>query len=173
MATHLQNLSVYDENNIPEGAAFKIGIVLSDWNAHITHKLHRECLATLLKNGVLDTNIKTVQVPGAFELPVAAKLLLNAEPLDAVICLGCVIKGETKHDEYISNAVAQGLTNLGIMAAKPVIFGLLTPDTEQQGLDRAGGIHGNKGVEAAVTALRMADLKNQLTKKKSSIGFSS
>ena len=173
MATILQNLSVYDEKNIPDGSNFQIGIVLSDWNAHITHELFRECHATLLKSGVAETNIKTVQVPGAFELPVAAKMLLGSEPFDAIICLGCVIKGETKHDEYINNAVAQGLTNLGIMTGKPVIFGLLTPDTEQQGLDRAGGIHGNKGVEAAVTALRMADLKHQLTKKKSSIGFSS
>lgn len=173
MATSLQNLSSYDETNIPDGSTFSIGIVVSDWNSHITHALFQACHETLLKNGVKDFNITSIQVPGAFELPVAAKMLMGAKSFDAVICLGCVIKGETKHDEYINNAVAHGLTNLSIISGKPVVFGVLTPDTEQQAIDRAGGVHGNKGDEAAVTALRMIDLQKQLVTRKSSIGFSS
>lgn len=173
MATSLRNLSSYDENNMPDGSNFMIGIVVSDWNSHITHQLFQACQATLLKHKVKDSSIAVVQVPGAFELPVAAKMLLSARSCDAVICIGCVIKGETKHDEYINNAVAHGLTNLSILSGKPIVFGLLTPDTEQQAIDRAGGIHGNKGDEAAVTALRMIDLHKQLITRKSNIGFSS
>lgn len=171
MASALKNLSTYDENSIPNGKDLNIGIVVADWNAHITHALYEGCFDTLLKHGVEEQNIKTVQVPGTFELPTGAKLLLASKSYDAVICIGCVIKGETKHDEYINNAVAQGLVNLSIMSSKPVIFGVLTPNDEQQALDRAGGKHGNKGVEAAVTALRMAALPKALKTVKSTIGF--
>jgi 6,7-dimethyl-8-ribityllumazine synthase len=171
MASALKNLSTYDNDNIPNGKDFNIGIVVADWNASITHALYEGCYDTLLKHGVEEQNIKTVQVPGTFELPTAAKLLLSSKGYDAVICIGCVIKGETKHDEYINNAVAQGLVNLSIMSSKPVIFGVLTPNDEQQALDRAGGKYGNKGIEAAVTALRMATLPKQLKAVKSSIGF--
>jgi 6,7-dimethyl-8-ribityllumazine synthase len=112
-----------------------------------------------------------VQVPGAFELTAAARILAGRETLDAVICLGCVIKGETKHNEYINQAVANGLTNLSLATGVPVIYGVLTPDTEQQALDRAGGKHGNKGVEAAVTAIRMAEIKKSYSKSAQRIGF--
>ncbi len=171
MASALKNLSSYEENSVPNGSEFHIGVVVADWNAHITHALYEACFDTLTQHGVSENNIKTVQVPGAFELPTAAKMLLNSKQFDAVICLGCVIKGETKHDDYINNAVANGLTTLGVISGKPVIFGVLTPNDEQQALDRAGGKHGNKGVEAAVTALRMADLQKSLKTTKSSIGF--
>ena len=171
MASALKNLSSYDETSIPDGKDFSIGIVVADWNAHITHALYNGCFDTLIEHHVKEENIKTIQVPGTFELPTGAKLLLASKSYDAVICIGCVIKGETKHDEYINNSVAQGLVNLGIMSSKPVIFGVLTPNDEQQALDRAGGKHGNKGVEAAVTALRMAALQRSLKTTKSSIGF--
>ena len=171
MASALKNLSQYDDSTIPEGEKFHIGIVVSDWNKHITHTLYEGCYETLIKHGVKEENIETLQVPGTFELPSGAAFLMKAKKADAVICIGCVIKGETKHDEYINNAVATGLTNLGVMTGKPVIFGVLTPNDDIQAGDRAGGKYGNKGVEAAVTALRMADLRSQFENKKTKIGF--
>ena len=171
MASALKNLSDYDKSTLPNGEKFRIGVVVSDWNKHITHKLYEGCYETLTKHGVLEDNIETLQVPGAFELPSGATMLMKSKSVDAVICIGCVIKGETKHDEYINNAVAIGITNLGIATGKPVIFGLLTPNDEQQAKDRAGGKYGNKGVEAATTALRMIGVRNSFEKKKSKIGF--
>lgn len=172
MASALKNLSQYDESNMPSASNLRFGIVVADWNAHITHALYEGCYETLIKHGAVEANIETVQVPGSFELPIAAKLLASRHSLDAVICLGCVIEGETKHNEYINQAVANGLVNLGIVSGIPFIFGLLTPNTEQQALDRAGGVHGNKGVEAAATAIRMAALRKELANAKSKIGFS-
>lgn len=147
------------------------GIVVAEWNAHITHALYEGCLATLLQHGAKPDHIHTVQVPGSFELPAGARILNGQKNLDAVICLGCVIKGETNHNEYINSAVAQGLVNLSIATGKPFVFGVLTPNDEQQALDRAGGKHGNKGVEAAVTAIRMAALKREFSEGKKKIGF--
>lgn len=171
MASALKNLSTYDETNIPDGSELSFGIVVADWNRDITHALYDACLETLTKHGAKEENLKIAQVPGAFELPAGARILAGREKLDAVICLGCVIKGETEHDVYINNAVATGLMNLSISTGKPFIFGLLTPNTHEQALDRAGGKHGNKGVEAAVTALRMAALKKEKPDGKKSIGF--
>ncbi len=147
------------------------GIVVADWNAHITHALYQGCLETLIKHGALQENIHTLQVPGSFELPTAARMLIGAEKLDALIAIGCVIQGDTKHNEYINHAVANGLVQLGMATGIPCIFGVLTPNTEQQALDRAGGLHGNKGIEAAVTAIRMAALKKDLGSSKNKIGF--
>jgi len=171
MASSLKNLSAYDDSNIPDGAGKAFGIVVSEWNRDITHALYEGCVETLEKHGVSTDDMHVIQVPGSFELPSGAKLVAGYHKLDAVICLGCVIKGETKHDEYINQAVATGLTNLGLASGIPMIFGVLTPNTEEQAKDRAGGKHGNKGVEAAVTALRMADLRKGLKQSKSSIGF--
>lgn len=171
MASALQNLSTYDESNIPDAGELRFGIVVADWNKDITHALYEACFDTLLKHGAKQDNLHTVQVPGTFELPAAARIVAGREKLDAVICLGCVIKGETKHDEYINNAVSQGLVNLSIATGKPYIFGVLTPNTHEQALDRAGGKHGNKGVEAAVTAIRMASLYRKSQTGKKSIGF--
>lgn len=171
MASALQNLSTYDESNIPDAGELRFGIVVADWNKDITHALYEACFDTLLKHGAKQDNLHTVQVPGTFELPTAARIVAGREKLDAVICLGCVIKGETKHDEYINNAVSQGLVNLSIATGKPYIFGVLTPNTHEQALDRAGGKHGNKGVEAAVTAIRMGSLYRKSQTGKKSIGF--
>lgn len=147
------------------------GIVVAEWNAHITHALYEGCFDTLLKHGAKADNIHTVQVPGSFELPAGARILNGQKNVDAVICLGCVIRGETNHNEYINSAVAQGLVNLSIATGKPFIFGVLTPNDEQQALERAGGKHGNKGVEAAVTAIRMAALRKEFSEGKKKIGF--
>ena len=172
MASALQSLSNYDESSIPTADAMVFGIVVSEWNAHITHALYKGCIETLLKHGAREENIHVAQVPGSFELPVGARILSGQHNLDAVVCLGCVIKGETNHDEYINHAVATGLVNLGITTGKPYIFGLLTTNDEPQALDRAGGKHGNKGVEAAVTAIRMAALKKgEKAGDKRKIGF--
>jgi 6,7-dimethyl-8-ribityllumazine synthase len=171
MATTHHNLSDYDPDTMEAGTDLTIGIVVSDWNPDVTHALHQGCLETLRKHGVPEEQIRTIQVPGAFELPVGAKLLAGSRRFDAVICLGCVVKGETRHDEYINSAVANGLATLGVVSGLPVIFGLLTTDTLEQATDRAGGRHGNKGVEAAYTALRMARLRRQLSLPGQKIGF--
>jgi 6,7-dimethyl-8-ribityllumazine synthase len=173
MASALKNLSHYDEKNVPSGKEMSFGILVADWNAHITHKLYEGCYETLLKHEVNTENIHVVQVPGTFELPTAARMLAQRySTIDAVICIGCVIKGETQHDEYINMSVANALQNMSIASGKAFIFGVLTPNNEAQALERAGGKHGNKGVEAAVTALRMAKLKEDLSgRKKGTIGF--
>ncbi|MEM6318812.1 MAG: 6,7-dimethyl-8-ribityllumazine synthase [Bacteroidota bacterium] len=171
MASALKNLSTYDESSLPDAKEMTFGVVVADWNKHITHSLYEGCFDTLIKHGAQEENIYTIQVPGAFELPGGAAMLAGKHKLDAVICLGCVIKGETTHNEYINQSVGMGLTNLSIASGKPFIFGLLTPNNEQQALDRAGGKHGNKGVEAAVTAIRMAALKQDLGEAKKRIGF--
>lgn len=171
MASALKNLSEYNEKNIPSAADMHFGIAVADWNADITHALYQGCFDTLIKHGAQNENIHTLQVPGSFELPVAAKLLAASRKLDAIICLGAVIKGETQHDEYINHAVATGLTALSVTSGIPCIFGVLTPNTQEQAVDRAGGKHGNKGVEAAVTAIRMAALRKDLAKPGGRIGY--
>jgi 6,7-dimethyl-8-ribityllumazine synthase len=162
MASALRNLSKYDENKLPSVKGVTFGIVVSEWNSEITFKLYEGCYDTLVKIGVPENDIKTALVPGTFELPSAAQMLNARYNPDVVICIGCVIKGETKHDEYINHSCATALAQLGIQNGKPFIFGVLTPNTYEQALDRAGGKHGNKGVEAAVTAIRMAALKKEL-----------
>lgn len=171
MASSLKNLSTYDAAELPSAAEMKFGIVVSDWNEEITHALYEGCIDTLLKHGANEDNIHVTQVPGAFELTAAARLLSGRLTLDAIVCLGCVIQGETKHNEYINNAVATGLTNLGIATGVPAIYGVLTPNNVQQAKDRSGGKLGNKGVEAAVTAIRMASLKKEFTKSAQKMGF--
>ncbi len=169
MASKDKNLSI-PTTNLKSIDKAKIAVVTSSWNDDITGPLRDACVAELKKYGC--TDLISVSVPGAFELPVAAKMLLANHRLDAVICLGCVIKGETKHDEYISNAVAQGLMTLGVMSGKPVIFGVLTPNNHEQALDRAGGKHGNKGTEAAHTAIAMIHLGSEIKlAEKQKIGF--
>jgi len=159
MATQLKNLSDFSHTTIPDGSAFKFAIAVAEWNAEVTGSLYNGALATLLKHGVAAENIISVPVPGSFELTGAAEILLQKhKDLDAVICLGCVIQGETRHFDFICDAVANGVTNVSIKHSKPVIFGVLTTDNQQQAIDRAGGKHGNKGDEAAITALKMAEL---------------
>ncbi len=172
MATALKSLSEYDESKIPSAEGKKFGIIISEYNNNVTFPLYEGCYNTLTKHGALEEDIHTLQVPGAFELTAGARMLAQSRKFDAVICIGCVIKGETTHNEYINNAVALGLTNLSLATGIPFIFGLLTPNTLEQALDRAGGKHGNKGVEAATTALRMVALKKELGKDNHKIGFS-
>lgn len=158
MASYLKSLSAYDAEKIPSGKGKKVTVIVSEYNEDITFSLRDAAIETLLKHGVEEEDILLSHVPGTFELPSAAALLNRKDSPDALVCIGCVIKGETDHDKYINHAVAQGLVNLSLQISKPVIFGVLTPNTHQQAVDRAGGKHGNKGVEAAVTALKMLAL---------------
>jgi 6,7-dimethyl-8-ribityllumazine synthase len=155
MATSLKSLSQYTENNIPDISNKKFGIVVSEWNDQVTESLFESALETLIKYGAKKKNIFRKNVPGSFELTLGAQWLAELNEIDAVICLGCVIQGETRHFDFICDAVAHGITNVALKYNKPVIFGVLTPNTLQQALDRAGGKHGNKGDEAAITAIKM------------------
>jgi 6,7-dimethyl-8-ribityllumazine synthase len=155
MATSLKSLSQYSEKNLLDMSQKKFGVVVSEWNDQVTESLFTGAIETLLKHGVKKDNIFRKNVPGSFELTLGAQWLAELKEIDAVICLGCVIQGETRHFDFICDAVAHGITNVGLKFNKPVIFGVLTPDTLQQALDRAGGKHGNKGDEAAITAIKM------------------
>ncbi len=159
MSSANKNLSVTEGSNIPSGAGYTIAIIVSEWNNKITNALRDGAVKTLLENGVEEKNIMVRYVPGSFELTLGAQLACDHITTNAVICLGCVIQGETRHFDFICNAVANGITNVSLKFNKPVIFGVLTPDNMQQAEDRAGGKHGNKGVEAAITALKMLSLK--------------
>lgn len=162
MATAGNNLSEYDLESVPNGSNMRIGIAVAEWNSNITLNLLKGAKETLLRHGVKADNIQVNLVPGAFELPLAAQWMLNDEKMDAVICLGCVIQGQTKHFDFVCNGVTQGIQELSLKTNKPVIFGVLTDNNEQQSIDRSGGKHGNKGDEAAITAVKMVDLKFQL-----------
>ena len=165
-----KNLSEVDLPTLENPEQIRIGIVRSAWNDKITASLVDGAKAVLTKAAILSENIQCVDVPGSYELPMGAKILLNNAKVDAIICLGCVIKGETDHDKYINQAVANGLMQLSLVTGTPCIFGLLTVNSKEQALERAGGKHGNKGVEAAATALSMIALKKQSADKKQ-IGF--
>jgi len=171
MSSKDQNLSNYSLNRDTTKSQ-RIGIVVSDWNQEITHRLLSGCRDTLLAEGISAEDLYIINVPGAFELPTGARMIDDRHNLDAIICLGCVIKGETQHDQYINNAIAQGIVQLGMLRSKPFIYGVLTPNSMAQAEDRAGGTFGNKGVEAAVTALKMIAVKEQLRSSSKSIGFS-
>lgn len=162
MATHLKNLSDFSNLEIPAASHYRFAIVVSQWNEEVTGALYRGAYDTLLKHHAEEENIITVQVPGSYELTSAADMLLTSKQFNAVICLGCVIQGETRHFDFICDAVANGITNVSIKHNKPVIFGVLTTDNLQQALDRCGGVHGNKGEEAAVTAIKMAFIQHSL-----------
>jgi 6,7-dimethyl-8-ribityllumazine synthase len=155
MASVEKNLGEYSAKNVKDISSKKIAIVVAEWNEQITNALYQGAESALLKHGALPNNIIRRDVPGSFELTLGAHWMAADASIDAVICLGCIIKGETKHDEYIANAVANGLTTVGLNSNKPVIFGVLTPNTLQQAIERSGGLHGNKGEEAAITAIKM------------------
>ncbi|MFO7852958.1 MAG: 6,7-dimethyl-8-ribityllumazine synthase [Bacteroidota bacterium] len=156
------DLSAYDPDKIPSAYGMRFGIVVSEWNGDITGKLLDGTVSTLKKHGAKDYNIIVEYVPGSFELPLAAQLLKENSDVDAIICLGCVIQGETPHFTYVCQGVTQGITQLNLKYNIPFIFGLLTTDTLQQAIDRAGGKHGNKGDEAALTAIKMVDLQRRI-----------
>jgi len=157
MATSLKNLSDHDPAVIPDGSTMKF--VVSEWNEPVTSALLEGAITTLQKHGVAPENISVRTVPGSFELPYGARIVAEQSSPDAVICLGCVIQGETPHFDYICQGVARGITELNLDYDIPFIFGVLTTLNLQQAEDRSGGKHGNKGDEAAVTALKMAALR--------------
>jgi len=165
MSSTNKNLSKFEGSEVPSAARYKFGIVWSEWNHEITHELKEGALSFLRSKDAKERNITVRTVPGAYELTLGAKYLLDKQRVDAVIVLGCVIQGETRHFDFICDAVAHGITELNIKYSKPVIFGVLTPNTMQQAIDRAGGKHGNKGEEAAATAIKMLALRDSFTKK--------
>ena len=157
MATKKNNLSDYKKDNLPNVSNLKFGIVVSQWNKEITDGLFNGAYSTLIDCGVLEENIKKLEVPGSFELIFGTKIL-SKKNVDAIICLGSVIQGETKHFDYVCQGVTNGIKDLNISLGIPVIFGVLTDNTMDQAINRSGGKHGNKGIEAAITAIKMADL---------------
>ena len=162
MAT--RDLSDYDPSRVPDASGMRFGIVVADWNSEVTHALLNGAVATLLRHGVSDDDIVVRHVPGTFEITLGAQWLAEYEDLDGVLCLGCVIQGETPHFTYICQGVTRGITELNLEYNIPFIFGVLTTLNLQQALERAGGIHGNKGDEAAVTAIKMAALQRLMEK---------
>ena len=155
MASSLKNLSDYNSHNLIDVSTKRFAVVVSEWNEEVTESLYSGAYQTLIQHGVKPEHILRKQVPGSFELSLGAQWCAQDEQIDAVICLGCVIQGETRHFDFICDAVAHGITQVSLKYNKPVIFGVLTPNTQQQALDRAGGKHGNKGDEAAITAIKM------------------
>jgi 6,7-dimethyl-8-ribityllumazine synthase len=163
MTEKKQNLSDYDWQNVPKIKGVKIGIAVAQWNRNITFSMKDAAVEVLKAQGVETDHIVVREVPGSFELPAAAQMMLEADSnLDAVICIGCVIQGETKHFDFICDAVSNGIMRVGLDYNTPVIFGVLTTYNMEQALDRTGGNHGNKGVEAAVSCLQMLALERQL-----------
>lgn len=159
MASELKNLSNYNKKEIPSAEDMKIAIIVSDWNTEITGALAQGAVETLKKHKINEDDILLSKVPGTFELTFASKYIIENQDVDAVIAIGCVIKGETPHFDYICQGVTQGITKINLEYDVPVIFGVLTTENLEQARDRAGGKHGNKGIEAAITAIKMADFK--------------
>ena len=161
MATKNQNLSSYDASSVPSGDGFLVAIIVSEWNYPITGSLLNGAKETLQKHGVKESDIIIEHVPGTFELTYAAKKLAQTNKFDSIITIGCVIQGETPHFTYVCEGVTQGITSVNLEYNTPVIFGVLTTDTIEQAQDRAGGKYGNKGDEAAITALKMIALNRK------------
>jgi 6,7-dimethyl-8-ribityllumazine synthase len=159
MATANKNLSNYDKTKLPNAKDFRFGIVVSEWNEKITNGLYNGAEAALLDCGALPENIIRWDVPGSFELVYGAQRMIVTQDVDVVITIGCVIKGETMHFEFVCEGVTQGIKDLNVQTDVPVIFCLLTDNNEQQSIDRSGGKLGNKGTEAAIAALKMAALR--------------
>ena len=157
MATAKNNLSKYDVSRVPDGKNSRIALVVSEWNKEITEALFQSAKNTLIDHNVFNKNIVRIDVPGSFELVYGANSAQRMD-FDAIIAIGCIIQGETRHFEFISNAVAQGIKDLNLNGKAPVVFCVLTDETIEQSKARSGGDRGNKGVEAAVTALRMTSL---------------
>lgn len=164
MATAYQNLSSYDFNSVPDASKMRVGIVVSEWNTPITEKLLEGACNTLERHGVSPDNIPVFRVPGSFELTFGAQQVAKYSDVDAVIVLGCVVRGDTPHFDYVCEGVTEGVTRLNSTQDTPVIFGLLTTENMQQAEDRAGGKLGNKGDESAITAIKMIDFICKLKK---------
>ena len=166
MATAVRNLSDYIQEEVPNGAGFKIGIVVSEWNDSITLNLLEGARTALKDNGVRDENILVHFVPGAFELPLGAQFMCEYSDIDGAIAIGVVIQGETRHFDFVCDGATNGIKDVNLKYNTPVAFCLLTDNTLQQSIDRSGGIHGNKGVECAIACLKMVALKKSLSEKK-------
>ena len=164
MATSMKNLSDYDPDIIPSAAGMQIGIVISEWNHDITGILLQGSIDTLIRHHAEKDHITIKHVPGSFELTSGAKMLAETGIFNGIICIGCIIRGETPHFDYICQSVTQGITLLNTQYHIPFIFGVLTVNTLQQAKDRAGGKYGNKGDEAAITALKMISLQKNISK---------
>ena len=164
MATAYHNLSDYDFNSVPSAENMKFGIVVSEWNSQITGALLNGAVSTLKKHGVKEDNILVKTVPGSFELTFGANQMIESTEVDAVIAIGCVIKGDTPHFDYVCMGVTQGITHLNVTGDIPVIYGLITTNTLEQAEDRSGGKLGNKGDECAITAIKMIDFVWSLNK---------
>lgn len=164
MSSQDKNLSDLNYDLSGDASELKISVVHSEWNKEITHRLLAGCLQSLKDMGVDEKNITSISVPGSFELPMGAQMLIEStDPKpNAVICLGCIIRGETSHFDFVAQSVSSGVKDVALKFSIPVVFGVLTDDTKTQSLDRSGGQHGNKGEEAAVTAIRMALLQRKL-----------
>tara|TARA_B100000497_G_C7633200_1_gene380587 strand:- start:427 stop:915 length:489 start_codon:yes stop_codon:yes gene_type:complete len=161
MATANKNLSDYNYNDVPAAEGMKFGIAVAEWNSEITEGLFKGAKEALLACGCTDANIIRKNVPGSFELPLAAQFFFESSKVDAVICLGSVIQGETKHFDYVCQTTALGIKDVSLKYNKPVIFGVLTDNNMQQAIDRSGGKYGNKGTEAAISAIKMLSLKSE------------
>ncbi len=164
MATAYHNLSEYDFQSVPDASDMKFGIVVSEWNYNITGALLRGALDTLKKHGAREENILVRTVPGSFELTFGAAQMIKQTDVDAVIALGCVVRGDTPHFDYVCMGATQGIAQLNATGDVPVIYGLITTNNMQQAEDRAGGRLGNKGDECAVTAIKMIDFACTLKK---------
>jgi 6,7-dimethyl-8-ribityllumazine synthase len=162
MATEGRNLSDYDKNIIPNGADFKIGIVISEWNDSITNNLLKGAIDALTDNGVKESNIIVKYVPGAFELPLGAQWLAQDDTIDGLVAIGVVIQGETRHFDFVCQGATDGIMEVNLKYDKPVAFCVLTDNTLQQSIDRSGGKHGNKGIECAIACMKMIALKKEL-----------
>jgi len=159
MATAGRNLSEYDKDFVPDGADFKIGIVVSEWNEKITLNLLQGAKEALITNGVKEENITVRFVPGAFELPLGCQFFCEHTSVDGVVAIGTVIQGETRHFDFVCDGATQGIKDVNLKYNTPVSFCLLTDNTLQQSIDRSGGKHGNKGIECAIACLKMIALK--------------
>ena len=162
MSSADKNLSVFSTENLPDLQNTSFAILVAEWNDEVTGLLYEGAYQTLLRYGASTDCIRRFNVPGSYELSFGAQLAAQRPDIDAVIAIGCVIQGETKHNDYINHAVAQGLTNVSLKYNKPVVFGVLTPNSQEQALERAGGKYGNKGDEAAITAIKMLALQRSL-----------
>ena len=162
MATANKNLSDYDINSVPNAKKMRFAIVVAEWNINITSNLLKGAYDTLIKHGAQKKNITVKYVPGSFELPIGAQTIIEKTDVDAVICLGSVIQGDTKHFDFVCQATALGIKDVALSYNVPVIFGVLTDNTLQQAIDRSGGKHGNKGDEAAITAIKMVQFQKDI-----------
>jgi len=156
MATVHQHLSEYDSSKVPSGDGKRFAVITADWNDEITHALRDGCLSILTKHNAL--HIEQLAVSGTVELIYAAAKCVDSEQYDAIIVIGCVIRGETAHFDFVCQSITQGITELNLKGTTPVIFCVLTDNNIEQSRARSGGKHGNKGVEAAIAALRMSQV---------------